>query len=172
MYQSNIKQRFTYLWNNTIIYKKPCFSKIKTMRSAPWCYREKSTFFDLDRFFSSWYYWSYMRQQTFFFFFNFLEGYNCSVSDLGLHIKWPCGGSCFIVLNHLATTGWYICTSPLVVSLRLRNYGPSICAIIYWTAFEEIHLLFFHWWEFLANSTLNKWKMLSYLPMWTGSIIV
>lgn len=118
---------------------------IKTMKSAPWCYGEKSTFFDLGRLGFFFLILLKLYEATaFFFFFSVFWRVTIVLSViLGLHIKWPCGGSCFIVINHLATTGWYICASQLVVSLRLRNYGPSICAIIYWTVFEEIRLLLF-----------------------------
>lgn len=124
---------------------------IKTMKSAPWCYGEKSTVFGLDCVYF------YLFIFSFFFFLILLKLYEATdfllsvfwsvtmvlLVILGLHIKWPCGGSCCIVIKHLATTRWYICALQLVVSLRLSNYGPSICAIIYWTMFEEIRLLLF-----------------------------
>lgn len=125
------------------LYRRNLALAVKTMRSVLWCYGETLTFFLFwTGVFFSWYCWSYMRQQLFFFPIFWRVTIVLSVI-LGLHIKWPSGGSCFIVINHLATTGWYICTSELVVSLRLRNYGTSICAIIYWTVFEEIRLLLF-----------------------------
>lgn len=125
------------------LYRRNLALVVKTMRSALWCYGEKSTFFLvldsviflLDIAEAIW-------GNSIFFHIFWRVTIVLSVI-LGLHIKWPSGGSCFIVINHLATTGWYIYASQLVVSLRLRNYGTSICAIIYWTMFEEIHLLLF-----------------------------
>lgn len=125
------------------LYRRNLALVVKTMRSALWCYGEKSTFFSFWTVLFFFLILLKLYEATAFFFHIFWRVTIVLSVILRLHIKWPSGGSCFIVINHLATTGWYIYASQLVVSLRLRNYGTSICAIIYWTMFEEIHLLLF-----------------------------